>query len=61
MTARFTSNNADTSDFLAMGRLLGFLETCNDKNEKVVEIKYARDRGLIDEEIALELTIEFCR
>ena len=48
------------NDFLRMARLLGFLEASTNKADKVLEIKMAREDGLIDEEEAAELAIEFC-
>lgn len=60
MKVEFTSRNPKMDAFLRMGRLLAFLETSTNKEEKVLEIKMAREDGLIDEEEALELAIEYC-
>lgn len=56
----FVSRNDRIEDFLRMARLLGFLETSTNKADKVLEIKMAREDGLITEEEAVELAIEFC-
>ena len=57
---KFVSKNPRIDGFLRMARLLGFLETSNSKEDMVLEIKMARDDGLITEEEAVELAIEFC-
>lgn len=56
----FTSKNRKTTEFLRMAQLLGFLETSNNKVDKTFEIKMAMADGLINEDEALELAIEFC-
>jgi len=56
----FTTINRKTDEFLRMARLLGFLETSNNKQDKVLEIKMAQADGLITADEALELAIEFC-
>lgn len=56
----FVSRNKKINDFLRLARVLGFLATSNNKEDKVLEIKMARADGLIDEEEAIELAIEFC-
>ncbi len=56
----FTSRNKKMEDFLRMAKLMGFLETSTNKADKVLEIKMAREDGLIDEDEAVELAIEFC-
>lgn len=60
MEATFTSQNKKMNDFLRMARLLGFLETSNNVEDKKLEIKMAREDGLIDEEEAIELALEYC-
>ena len=57
---KFVSRNKNIDGFLRMGRLLGFLQSDADKADKVLAIKAARADGLVDEDQALELTIEFC-
>lgn len=56
----FVSKNKNTSEFIQMGRLLYFLEMTDSKEDKVDEIKAARANGLITEEEAIELAVEFC-
>ena len=56
----FVSKNKNTSEFIQMGRLLYFLEMADNKGDKVDEIKAARANGLITEEEAIELAVEFC-
>ena len=56
----FTSKDNRIKSFLRMAWLLGFLETSTNKADKVLEIKMAREDGLITDEEALELAIEFC-
>lgn len=57
---KFVSNNKRTQDFLRMGRLLSFLESSANKQDKVLEIKMAREDGLISADEAVELAIEYC-
>ena len=57
---KFVSTKKNIDEFLRMGRLLGFLESTTNKDEKVDAIKAARQEGLIDEDTALDLAIEFC-
>lgn len=56
----FYSRDKKMADFIRMAQLLGFLETSKCKADKVLEIKAAREDGLIDEDEAIELAIEFC-
>ena len=56
----FVSKNRQMNNFIRMARLLGFLDTSNNKADKVLEIKMAREDGLINDEEALELILEFC-
>ena len=50
----------DVRDILAVARLIRVLESKNySKNEKVEEIKLARDNGDITPDEALELAIEY--
>lgn len=56
----FVSKNKNISEFIQMGRLLYFLEMTDNKEDKVDEIKAARANGLITEEEAIELAVEFC-
>lgn len=61
MEVKFVSDRRNISDFLFMGRLIGFLEdSSNNKADKVAEVKAAVKTGLINEEEAVELVIEFC-
>lgn len=57
---KFVSRDKKTARFLRMAQLLSFLETSDNKADKVLEIKAAREDGAITEDEALELTIEFC-
>ena len=57
---QFVSHNKKIDGFLKMGRLIGFLQSDAEKDEKIAEIKAARTNGLISDDEALELTIEFC-
>lgn len=56
----FTSDNVKIKGFLQMARLLGFLESSASKEEKICEIKAAVATGLIDQEEAVELAVEYC-
>ena len=56
----YTSSNADVREFLKIRDLLDILETSDDKQYKVNEIKAARDSGLISEADAIDLAVEFC-
>lgn len=60
MKAVFTSETVSLNAILQLQRLLNFLETCDDKDSKVKEIKTARDYGLIDTGVALDLVVEYC-
>ena len=60
MEVKFVGKDKRTNDFIRMAHLLGFLETSDNKADKVLEIKMAQKDGLITEEQAVELTIEFC-
>ena len=60
MKAKFVSSDKRISDFIRMAHLLGFLDSDAPKEDKVLEIKMARDDGFITEDEAVELAIEFC-
>ena len=60
MVVKFVGANKRVNDFLMMARLLSFLESDASKKSKVLEIKLARDEGLISEDVAIELACEFC-
>ena len=49
-----------TTDFMRIARLCAFLGSSSDKGDKVLEIKAARDDGVITEDEAIDLAIEFC-
>lgn len=48
-------------DILKIVRLVRFLDTSKaDKKAKANEIKFARDMGIITDNEAIELTVEYC-
>ena len=48
-------------DILKIARLVRFLDTSKaDKQTKAKEIKFARDIGLITDNEAVDLTVEYC-
>lgn len=56
----YTTSKCSVKEFLGIRDLLNVLETSNDKELKKNEIKAARDSGLISDDDAVDLAIEFC-
>lgn len=59
--------NEDTSGrhgcidgFKRLVQLVSFLDSSTNKDDKALEIKMAREDGLITSDEAIELTVEFC-
>lgn len=57
---KYSAENVSVKEFLKMRDLLDVLETSNDKQSKIREIKAARESGLISEADAIDLAVEFC-
>ena len=51
--------NSEMKKFLAIVELVKYLSTTNNKREKIVAIKTARDDGYITGDEAIELAVEF--
>lgn len=55
----FTTSNKKIQGFIRMAQVLSFLESSASKEDKILELKMARDDGFITDDEALELAIEF--